>query len=401
MKKTDFRQKTVSTCLLMLILAVLSCKQSIKNDLTVTIDRKFKDFFYADSNGISGADGIFSIPLTDGSSLFLLGDCFLGKVENGARDIDTKMLRNALVLIDKNKTGVKALYKGTYNHPITFMEPVNEPGDLTYRWYWPGHGFIKSDTIYLFALSLYNVPSVPVKTKNTGEELKEVDTLLADMFGFRLSHIDLLSFTLPDFRHIETHKVDINYPVSQIDFGNCVMVDKGYVYIYGTKNSQYMSKIHVARVPFSTRIFYNNWEYSTGTGWDKNIEKSKPIDIDISVSEQFSIFRYKNKYILLTQERTGADIFTYVSDFPDKDFNNKKFIYHTTESASDTTKRIFTYNALAHQQYIQDDRLLVSYCVNSMRARDFFENVEAYRARFLRVPMQLILSEPSKITGVK
>lgn len=393
MKPTYLRQKALLTGILLFSLAVFSCKHPIRKDLTVAIDRQFKDFFYADSNGISGADGIFSIPLADGSSVFLLGDCFLGKVENGTRDIDTKMLRNALVLIDKNKTGAKPVYKGTYNDPVTFMEPVNEAGDLTYRWYWPGHGFVKSDTIYLFALSLYNVPSVVVKPENTGEEKKEVDILLADMFGFRLSHIDLLSFTLPDFRHIETHKVDINYPVSQIDFGNCVMVDDGYVYIYGTKNFPGNAKIHVARVPLSSRTFYNNWEYSTGTGWDKNIEKSIPIDIDISVSEQFSIFKYKNKYILLTQERTGADIFTYVSDFPNKDFHNKKFIYHTTESESDTTKRIFTYNALAHAQYIENDRLLVSYCVNSFRARDFFENVEAYRARFLRVPLRLILTK--------
>jgi hypothetical protein len=395
MKQKDFIEKSVIAGIFILIFSGFSCKQHMKKDLIVTIDRQFKDFFYADSNGISGADGIFSIPLANGSSLFLLGDCFLGKVENGTRDTDTKMLRNAIVLIDKNKTEAKAVYKGTYNDPVTFMEPVNEPGDLTYRWYWPGHGFVKDDTIYIFALSLYNVPSIPVRSENTGEELKEVDTLLADMFGFRLSHIDLLSFTLPDFKHIETHKVDINYPVSLIDFGNCVMVDDGYVYFYGTKNEPYMSKIHVARVPLNSRTFYNNWEYSTGTGWDKNIEKSMPIDVDISVSEQFSIFKYHKKYILLTQERAGADIFTYVSDFPDKEFHNKKFIYHTTESDSDTTKRIFTYNALAHAQYIEDNKLLVSYCVNSMRARDFFENVENYRARFLRVPMKMILAEPN------
>jgi hypothetical protein len=394
MRPIDFRQKVVLNVMLVLSLAVFSCKHPTVKENTVTIDRKFKEFFYADSNGISGADGIFSIPLPDGSSVFLLGDCFLGKVVNGTRDLDTRMLRNSFVLIDKNKTVVKPLYKGTYNSPVTFMEPVNAPGDSTYRWYWPGHGFVKNDTIYVFALSLYNTPSAVPKTKNTGDQ-KEVDILLADMFGFRISHIELLSFTLPDFRHIETHIADINYPVSQIDFGNCVLVDKGYVYIYGTKNEPNISKIHVARVPLDSRTFYNNWEYSTGAGWDKNIEKSAPIDIDISVSEQFNIFKYKDKYILLTQERTGADIFTYVSDFPDKGFHNKKFIYHTTESDTDTTKRIFTYNALPHPQYIENDQLLVSYCVNSFRARDFFENVENYRARFIRVPMKLILSEQS------
>jgi hypothetical protein len=395
MKPTDFRLRAVSTGVLLLALVVLSCKQQVRKELAVTIDNQFKNLFYADSNGITGADGVFSIRLPDGSSVFLLGDCFLGKVENGTRDINTNMLRNAFIIIDKDKTKVKALYKGTSNDPSTFMIPENEIGDLTYRWYWPGHGFVKSDTIYVFALSLYNEPSAAIKSGKTEEEQDEVDKLAENMFAFRISHIDLLSFRLSDFEHLETHKLDINYPANQIDFGNCVMVDDGYVYIYGTKNFPGNAKIHVARVPLNNRTFYNNWEYSAGTTWDKDIEKSVPIDVDISVSEQFSIFKYSDKYILLTQERAGADIYTYVSDFPNKDFHSKKIIFHTTESESDSTKKIFTYNALAHVQYVENDQLLVSYCVNSFQVRDVFENVETYRARFLRIPIQLILSETS------
>jgi hypothetical protein len=386
-------QKMILAGTLLFIIGFFSCTHKVKNESALTIDQSFKNLFYADSNGITGADGLFSIPLPDGSSAFLLGDCFLGKVVNGGRELQTTMLRNAINIIEKDKTGVKAIYKGTYDNPITFMEPVNEEGDTTYRWYWPGHGFVKNDTIYIFALNLYNEFIAPAESEKSQEETDKADKMEEEMWSFRISHIDLLLFRLPDFRHIETHKVEINYPTNQIDFGNCVMVDNGFVYIYGTKNSPGIAKIHVARVPFTSKTFYNNWEYYNGTTWDKNIENSTPIDIDISISEQFSIFKYNDKYILLTQERSGTDIFTYVSDFPNKDFHNKKFIYHTTEPESDSTKKIFSYNALAHKQYIENQQLLVSYCINSLRVRDVFDNVEAYMARFLRVPMHLILSE--------
>ena len=133
------------------------------------------------------------------------------------------------------------------------------------------------------------------------------------------------------------------------------------------------------------------WEFFTGKEWDKDISRSAPLDIDISVSEQFSVFRYRDKYILLTQERAGEDIYTYTSDFPHRDFHSKRFIYHTPEADADPDNHIITYNALAHGQYIDDDRLLVTYCVNSLDVRDIFEDVEAYRAQFLRVPMDLIL----------
>ena len=375
------------------LLFIFACKPTQTNKKKVTVDNEFKSLFYTDSGGITGADGIFSVPLPDGSSVFFVGDCFLGTVKNGARDYNTTMLRNAFNVINKEQTKATAIYRGEYDNPKTLMEPKNEPGDSTYRWYWPGHGFVRNDTLYVFALNLYNEPAAKLKIEKSKEDQDEVDKLTEDMFAFRIGWIDLLSFTLPDFKHIETHKADFDYLDRSIDFGNCVMVDGDYVYIYGTENLPGFSKVHVARVPFNSKNFYTGWEYSTGDGWDTNILNSQPIETDVSVSEQFSIFKHDDKYILLTQERAGTDIYTYVSDYPNKDFKNKKFIYHTPDHDLDTTKLIFPYNALAHVQYIENNELLVSYCVNSRDVRDVFKNVDHYRARFLRVPMEMILNE--------
>ena len=396
MEQNRLKNRAFFVCITLFVIFMTSCQNTGKQNRTVTVDNSFKDLFYADSNGITGADGIFSVLLPDGSSVFLLGDCFLGKVVNGARDINTTMMRNSFVVVNKEKTDVKAIYNGVYDNPVTLMEPVNVEGDSTYRWYWPGHGFVKDNTIYVFAINLYNEPSAVIKSEKTESEQDEIDRLAEEMWSFRISQIDLLSFKLPDFEHIETKKVDFDYTENQIDFGNCVMVDKDYVYIYGTKNLPFKSNIHVARVPFNGELFHNNWEYFTGTEWDKNIKKSAPIEIDISVSEQFSIFKYKDKYILLTQERAGADIYTYISSHPNKNFYNKTKIYHSPVFDLDTTHRIHSYNALAHSQYIENDKILVSYCVNSFRVRDVFENVENYRGRFLRVPMEMIVKEESE-----
>ena len=389
--------KRLTYILLTALLFLLACIPKGTTDTEiVTVDKEFKTLFYTDSGGITGADGIFSVVLPDGSSVFLLGDCFLGKIENGARDYNTTMLRNAFNVINKEQTSTKAIYRGEYDNPKTLMEPVNESGDSTYRWYWPGHGFVRNDTLYIFALNLYNEPSAKIEVGKDQDDQDKVDKLTEDMFAFRISQIDLLSFTLPDFKHIETHKAPFDYSVNKIDLGNCVMVDGDYIYIYGTENLPGFSKVHVARVPFNSKNFHENWEYSIGNRWDADINKSKPIEIDVSVSEQFSIFKYKDQYILLTQERAGEDIFTYVSDFPNKDFKNKTFIYHTPDADLDSTNRIFSYNALAHVQYIKNNELLVSYCVNSSRVRDVFEDVENYRARFLRVPINLILNKEEK-----
>ena len=393
-KPGNIQSKAFTIGMLGVLLFSPSCKPGSGTGAeAVSPDNEFRSVFYSDSGGISGADGLFSFPLPDGSSIFLLGDCFIGEVRSVVRDTSTPMLRNAFNLVNKEKTAAMAIVRGTIDAPLTLMEPVNEPGDSTYRWYWPGHGFIRNDTIYVFALSLVNDTSAVINFGlPEGADDETVD--MAEMiFSFRISHIDLLSFSYPDFRHLETHRTEIDYPVSQIDFGNCVMVDNGYVYIFGTRNLSAKAEIHAARVPFNSSTLYRDWEFSTGAGWERDISRAAPLDIDISVSEQFSIFRHRNKYILLTQERAGADIYTYVSDFPDRGFHNKKFIYHTAETEADTSKRVFTYNALAHMQYIENNRLLVSYCVNSLNPGDVFSDVEKYRARFIRVPIKLILRE--------
>lgn len=378
---------------MVIYISVTSCGQEGSVN-RITTDEAFRIFFYSDSGGITGADGLFSLLLPDGSSLFMLGDCFLGKVVNGTRDPNTTMLRNAFVVIDKNRTSAEPVYRGSWENPLTLMEPVNEPGDSTYRWYWPGHGFVRKDTLYLFALGLVNIPDTAGTTDPAGQNgSTSPDSEPENIFTFAVTHVDLLSFSLPGFRHLETRRADIDYAANLIDFGNCVLEDGDYIYIYGTKNLPFHAQIHVARVPAGGSRFYRGWEYYTGEGWDKDIGKSEPMDIDISVSEQFSIFRYRDKYILLTQERSGNDIYTYISDLPYTGFHNKKFIYHTPEPDKDPNEHIITYNALAHSQYIENGRLLVSYCVNSLNIRDIFDDVEAYRARFLRVPLKYILKE--------
>lgn len=377
------------TALVILLMpALISCHYGTD---AIRTDKDFATLFYSDSGGILCADGIFSVPLPDGASVFFVGDCFVGKLKNGGIDPGTPMLRNAFNFIDKDMTRARAIIRGTLAEPLTLMVPSSLENDTIYRWYWPGHGFTRGDTLYVFALSLYNDPSAIAKLDKKEEEKDEMDKMAEEMFAFRIAGIDLLTYKLPDFTLLENHRIEYDYRKYPIDFGNCVMVDNGFVYIYGTRNEPGISRIHAARTPLNSNVFYANWEFFNGTGWEHNIEASVPINVDISVSEQFSIFRIGNKYILLTMERAGTDIYTYVSDTPTGIFTNKKMQYRPPEPERDTTGRLFVYNALAHPQYISHDELLVSYCVNSFHVRDVYQNADNYRARFLRVPLKKII----------
>lgn len=350
-------------------------------------DPRFMALFSPDSGGITGADGLFSIPLPDGRSAFLTGDCFLGEVVNGKRDVGTKMLNNSMVVISSDLSEAVALYRGTYDRPESLFVPGGS-GDVGH-WYWPGHGFIADSVLYVFALNMYTEPTLVVPSGKDPGRADEVDKLAENQWSFAVAGVDLLRFSFPGLHLLGSDPVPSTYELD-IHFGNCVMQDSGHFYFYGTRNDPDGSHIYVARKEMSDPPYHENWEYSDGHGWSRDHRMARPMKLDISVSEQFSIFKIKNRYVLLTHSKSTPDIYTYTSAEPHRGFGNKRYIYSSPEPAADTTGNLFAYNALAHPQYTDGNQLLVSYCVNSFRVRDVFENVDNYRGRFIRVPLSII-----------
>ena len=373
----------------LVLILLLSCgrRTIVEQVPPVLPDPVFRGLFSPDSGGITGADGLFSVPLPDGRSVFLTGDCFLGEVVDGRRDPSTTMLNNSMVVINRDRTEATAVYRGTYDRPESLFVPEQQ-GDAKH-WYWPGHGFADDTILYVFALNMYNDPSLVVPSEKEPGEVDEVDRLAENQWSFAVAGVDLLRFSLPELKFLDVHGVNSTYELD-IHLGNSVMREGGYIYVYGTRNDPDGSHIYVARVREGALPYYQGWEYFDGSSWSIDHQDARPMKLDISVSEQFSIFRIKDRYVLLTHAKGTQDIYTYTSPEPFRGFGNKQFIYHSPDHDLDTTGNLFAYNAMAHPQYIRGDNLLVSYCVNSMRVRDVFEDADKYRGRFLRVPLALI-----------
>jgi hypothetical protein len=364
-----------------------NCQTKAPENKTVTIDHDFQKVFYPDSGGITGADGIFSVPLPDGSSAFLNGDCFLGYVRNGSRDLSTKMLNNSIVIVNGEGTSARSLYRGTYDDPESLFIPEYSGED--YRWYWPGHGFTEDSVFYMFALHMYNDLSKINKSDKPEEEMDKADLMEEMAWTFAVAGVDLLRYSLPDFELLGIDSVDYTY---DIDFhlGNCVYTEGNDIYFCGTRNESDGSHIYFARTHRGNYPYHENWEFFDGENWVTDHYKAVPMKMDISISEQFSIFKIKDKYVLLSMAKMTSDIITYTSDYPFKGYGNKTLIYTTPETNNNPEGRLFTYNALAHPQYMEGDQLLVSYCINSRTVRDVFTDVDTYRARFIRVPLEMI-----------
>ena len=326
-------------------------------------DSLFHNQFRQEIGGWIAADATYSILLPDGRTLWLFGDTFIGEVdENNAIIPGSKFIRNSAVIQDGEQ--LTSLFTGSRSDPSAYI-PTAHP-DST--WYWPDHGVVENDTLRIFLAKF--------RHKDNGSE------------GFNFEHAgnDMANFTYPGLEFISTLPVQA-HSINGVLYGDRVLEDSGYFYIYGRGYDNPELNIpypHVARCPKS-ELMLQKWEYYNGSGWSDDPLDTKRIN-DFQVSQQYSVSTHRGKYILLTQDIwLSPDIWSFTSHTPFGPWEGKKLIYRTPETGQD----MFTYNAWAHPQFDRDDEMLISYNTNG----DFwsiFDNVELYRPRFIRVPYMIM-----------
>ncbi|MGQ8336856.1 hypothetical protein ACUNWD_09920 [Sunxiuqinia sp. A32] len=358
------------------IFGFIACQnKQVKQEKQLSVDQRLNQLFQRDFGGTTGADGTISVLMPDGSSVFMMGDSFLGEVIEGKRDSTTKMINNTFIVVDPEVKSSETLYQGECDDPESFVIPENDPG----RFYWPGHGFVQ-DSIFHFFMSRFWING-------------------AEMWGFKFVNTDYFKYSWPDFELISVEPFEYSL-INGVHWGHAVLDDGEYKYIYGSKPGEdNICNAHVCRTKVLAQksLDLENVEFYDGEQWSNDPESTKPmLGTSSNISEQFSVFKYQDKYVLLSQQRgIGAgEIYTYIADSPFGPWRNKQMVYRTTETESDND--IITYNAMAHPQYIEDGKLVICYNVNSLKISKVFEDVNNYRPVFLRVELAQIMGEKSK-----
>lgn len=347
-----------------LILSTISCASKTKVEKAIS-DEYFNSLFIRKGGGFTGGDGTYSVKLPDDRTVWIFGDTFLGEIEeDGSRKkSDPIYIRNSFVIQDGEN--LTTLYQNINERDHSTVIPPqvlasNFEITETEQWYWPGDGFIENNELKVFLSEFHQ----------TGD----------GMWDFQWKNTALASFSLPDLK-----LTDITYFTFQknnIHWGHAVLEDDDYTYIYGLGNG----KPYVARA--ASGAIYDNWEFYTTNGWSKNHENCIPL-IDIDGSEQFSVIKLKGKYIYITQLGGLSDkICSFTSKKPFTAWTNKQLLYSTP--LPENNKNIFTYNAVAHPQFIENNAILISYNTNSFELEDHFKDAGIYRPRFIRVPLKVI-----------
>lgn len=338
------------------------------------LDASFlRDLMPDDGSSVCAGDGVYSIGLPDGRSIFLMGDSFICPVSGVSRPTSAHMYRNTYIVFDPKTRKPTPIYD--FNGPGTNSSAAVPP-DHYYedKWYWPGHGFVAGNSLYVFQSLMY-----------LGGE---------GMWGFRYENSNLLKYSLPDFKLEKDSPIQFRSD-KEIHYGAAAFNDGDYIYIYAqvdiTNDLDAKTEVYCART--TEAGLFGVWEYWNGSSWVKDSSAAVGLSglSSVSVSSQFNVFKLKDKYVLLTRSKKlwEGEIYTFTSSSPHGPWGHKKVIY-TVPAFSDPN--LMSYNAMAHPQFEKDGMILVSYCMNTSDGDQQARDVTTYRPRFFWVDIDDILN---------
>ena len=347
-------------------------KAFVEVDLNIDgFDYSISSLILPDSGSVTEGDGMYSIPLPDGRSIFLMGDSYTGTVSGGRRISGNHMYRNTYQVYDNGKTTAICCFKGE-NTSAAIPEGVKNEGQ---EWYWPGHGFVVNGKLYIFPFHMYQA----------GE----------GAFGFAYKKTNILEYSLPDIKFVKDSPIPFFSTNDTIHYGAAALNDGDYLYIYAQVDIENdidpVTEVLVARTTPSKLL--SEWEYWNGSSWspDKNAAvKLAGLDT-VPISSQFNVFKLDGKYVLLAQDKTfnSGKIYTFTSNNPYGPWGNKTLIYDIPDLGN---SHWYTYNAMGHPQFEKDGMILVSFNVNTSVYEEQFSDVSSYRPRFFWVEKKMILN---------
>lgn len=337
--------------------------------------------------GWTGADGIFSIPLSGyegpghaagGKTLFVFSDTFIGHVDSatGARK-NAVLINNSLAVLagdQPDPARIRFLWGRTdKTAPAAAFVPDLPSTAGKQAWYWLQDGFARDRFVY-------DLPIVMAR-----------DTSGPPGFQFKVTGVALLKIPLdsngdPDPAHAIQRETPLFHAGAKPFYFGCgIFVNTraagapapdDSIYVYGR------DELRVARVQADEFEDFSKWRYWDGLGWTADIAKAASLGLggpELSVVA-IDAGALRGKYLLTTMGLENK-LFVRIGDGPAGPFGDRHDVYVAPEwSPADS---IVTYNAKAHPSLSRDGNWLVSYNVNTTSwARDLAD-ASIYRPRFL------------------
>ncbi|MCX7919531.1 MAG: DUF4185 domain-containing protein [bacterium] len=326
----------------------------------------------AQTTGWTGADGAYSVPLSDKVTLWLYGDTWIGDIVDGKHSGGT-IINNSIALqhgINPKTASLKFYWKtDSTGKPRAFFTPDDGLG-----WFWLQAGMKVNTKLYIFLSQIVSTQSDPNSIwnfKGVGTWLAEIENPTDDPMNWR----------------IRQYKVPFgNFDgTSTYFFGAAVMQVGKYMYIYGCQDepSQWIvgRNMILARVPANRLTEFRQWRFYNNGKWVSDSKQCSYLFNGIAPEYSVNYLPYLKKYVCVYTELGMSNrILMRTALKPYGSWSQPTTVYLCPEVSWNST--YFCYAAKAHPELSESmDELIITYVCNSF---DFWQMVADSRIYFPR-----------------
>jgi hypothetical protein len=346
------------------------------------------------SSGWIGADGNYSVPISEHRRLWFYSDTIIGDV------VDGKRVRSTII---NNSVGIETVAGG--KSTLDFYWPTRdrretskstnerdqqvdmhrawiEPADKR-GWFWLVGGAYVDGKVQLLLWQVIRTDENSVfGFEIVGVSMATIENPLDPQNQWQVSQRPV-----PLFEKTERHL---------IQFGSAVLVKDGYFIVFGSfddlKQKHLGRRMIMARHSTATMPDSDAWEYWNGESWQSELGSTSPIDVQVATEYSVSFYPSSAKpdegtFVLVTQDAgLSPTIVGYTADSLEGPWSSKSILYRCPDV--DKSKNVFVYSGKAHASMSTTSELVITYAANSWKFSDLFEDASLYWPRFVRVSLQ-------------
>jgi hypothetical protein len=344
------------------------------NPSTGIIDSTFDAYTTQNGPGWTGADGTYSLPLPDGTNLWMWSDSYIGTVDptTRLRSNDLFSAHNSLTVLNQ-ATGSWT----TVGYPpktSSYFAPTSNKD-----WFWVGDGYVTQPTTGTYQIKIMLI-------EWTGA-FKLVGHSVATLSWPSLSIVSITPVTGLD---------------TSLSWGTKILPVGNFFYIYGLKDPGTNTKTpYVARTTSINNLTNAaKWQFwnATQKKWLAGESNATAMSGVAAVTPEYSVdsMSYNGGTFYLM---AGMDpqhpayplwdaVTTWYSCSPQGPWTHKTTVYTAPEAGANGCKTgtLVTYNAKAHTEFTDANGILMSYNVNANTGADLV-CANDYKPRFVRVPI--------------
>ena len=327
---------------------------------------------FKSSKGWIGADGNYSVKISNEKALWFYSDTWLGDVENNKRK--NPVLINNSVGVQEFKDGKSTVQyhwgKTVEGKPSALLIPKDGKG-----WFWPFAGIMQGEklVLFLFLMEKADGPS-GFAFKNSGVVLAEIDNPNDVPNSWRIQQIKVPHVSIGEMR--------------KVLFGSAICVAKDFTYIYGYEENKggFYKKMLLARCSNNQVAKFKDWEFYDGSGWSKNLEDAKPLMEGVASEYSVNYVTELNKFLLVYHDAfLSPDIVGRTSLNPWGPWS-EKIKLHTCEEKS-WSSEVFCYSGKVQPWLSKENEIIISYAANAKSLAGVINDARLYWPTFIRVKL--------------